>query len=222
MNPLPSLRLLRRAPQGIPPRATRPALGVLGGTFNPVTQAHIALARHAQNSFQLDEVLFVLPEQLPHRQPEETSLDDRVAMLQAAIAPCPQFSLGVCTHGLFLDIACALAPHYSRDTRLFFLTGADAAGRILLWDYPDRAAALREMFERFDLVVARRQGELGWPEDPQLAPFASHFHALELPAEYQNISASRVRDAVRQGESLEELLPAAVGAYIQRKNLYRR
>ncbi|MFQ5816360.1 MAG: nicotinate-nicotinamide nucleotide adenylyltransferase [Terriglobia bacterium] len=222
MTPLPSLRFLRRAPQGIAPDAPRPALGVLGGTFNPITRAHLALAQHAQKPFHLNEVLFVLPEQLPHRQPEAAGFDDRVAMLQAALAPCPHFSLGVSTHGLFLDIARALAPHYPPDAHLFFLVGADAAERILLWDYPDRAAALREMFERFDLVVARRQGELRWPEDPHLAPFVARLHALEMPANYQGISASRVREACRKGESLEALVPPAVAAYIRDKNLYLR
>lgn len=215
-----SLRFVRRAPEGIAPDAARLALGVLGGTFNPVTCAHIALAEQAQQSFELDEVLFVLPEQLPHRQPEEASFDDRAAMLRAALASHPHFSLGISSHGLFLDIARALQPHYPRDLRLLFLSGADAAERILRWQYPDREAALREMFDRFALVIARRAGELRWREDPQLAPFAARLHALEMPPEYQDVSASRVREACRQGESLEGLVPPVVVAYIRGKKLY--
>lgn len=214
------MRFLRRAPQGIEPTASRAALGVLGGTFNPVTRAHLALAEQAQKTFNLGEVLFVLPERLPHRAPEEASLADRVGMLEAALAPYPHFSLAVSTHGLFLDIARALASHYPFDVRLLFLVGADAAERILLWNYPDREAALREMFERFGLVVARRSGELRWPEDPLLGRFASQLYALEMPAEVEGISATRVREAARRGEPLMLLVPPAVEAYIREKKLY--
>lgn len=218
----PFLRLYRRAPHGIPPAAASPTLGVLGGAFNPVTEGHLALARQAQKSLLLDEVLFVLPEQLPHRQPEEASFADRLAMLEVALLPSPRFSLATSTHGLFLDIARALEPHYPPATRLFFLIGSDAAERILRWDFPDQEASLREMFSRLALVVAGRAGKRGWPQDPQLAPFASCLHTLEMPLEYQHLSASRVREACQQGQTIEGLVPAAVAAYIREKNLYTR
>ncbi|MBI4462712.1 MAG: nicotinate-nicotinamide nucleotide adenylyltransferase [Acidobacteria bacterium] len=195
---------------------------MLGGTFNPVTCAHLALAQQALRTLKLDEVLFALPERLPHRAPREASLEQRLAMLAAALEPYRQFSLAVCSHGLFLDIARALEPHYPSGVRLYFLIGSDAAERILLWDYPDREAALKEMFARFSLVIARRAGELRLPSDPHVAAFSSRLHTLEMPAEYENLSASRVRAACRQGESLEEMVPPVVADYIREQNLYQR
>ena len=221
MESAPVLRFIRRAPQGIAATGGKAALGVLGGTFNPVTCGHLALADQAQKHFQLDEVLFVLPARLPHREPREASLEDRLAMLELALQPYPRYSLAVSTHGIFLDIARALESHYPRDARLRFLIGADAANRILRWDYLDRKEALREMFHRFELVIARREEELRLPDDPELAPYRSRIHALEMPAECQRISSTQVREICRQGQSLEGLVPADVVTYIRTRNLYR-
>jgi len=216
----PALRFIRRASQGIAATGGKAALGVLGGTFNPVTSGHLALAGQAQEHFQLDEVLFVLPARLPHREPREASLEDRLAMLELALRPYPRYSLAVSTHGIFLDIAQALKSHYSQDVRLLFLIGADAANRILRWNYLDRKEALRKMFHRFELVIARREGELRLPDDPELAPYRSRIHTLEMPAECQHVSSTQVREICGQGKSAEGLVPVDVATYIRTRNLY--
>jgi len=214
------LRFVRTAPEGITTSTQQPRLGVLAGTFNPVTCAHLSLAEQARTQFALAEVLFVLPEQLPHRQPDEASLEDRLAMLALALTPCPYFSLAVCTHGLFIDIARALVPHYPQGTRFFFLLGADAADRILLWDYPDREATLTEMFARFDLVIARRAGKLAWAKDPLVEHFRNQLHRLEMPLNYQSLSSTAVRAAVRRGDPIDALVPPGVADYIRNHQLY--
>src|SRR5437899_1696718 len=123
----PRLRWLRRAPAGISVKGADaprpPRLGVLSGTFNPPTRAHLALAEAALAALALEEVLFVLPEVLPHKDQLEASLEAREEMLLLAIARNPKFSAGVTSHGLFLDIHRAVVPHFPTDTRTYFLTG---------------------------------------------------------------------------------------------------
>ncbi len=215
------LRFVRTAPEGITTGTPQPRLGVLGGAFNPVTRAHLSLAEQARTQFELTEVLFVLPERLPHRQPDEASLEDRMAMLGLALTPWPYFSLAVCTQGLFIDIARALVPHYPHGTRLFFLLGADAADRILLWDYPNREATLAEMFARFDLVIAQRAEELAWSKDPLLDRFQNRLHGLEMPRNYQTLSSTAVRAAVRRGDPIDASVPPGVADYIRNHALYQ-
>ncbi|MGD0784120.1 MAG: adenylyltransferase/cytidyltransferase family protein, partial [Candidatus Aminicenantales bacterium] len=65
-------------------------LGVLPGTFNPVTVAHLALARAALAV--VDEVLFVLPREFPHKEYAGASFDQRIEMLHAALAEEDAFS----------------------------------------------------------------------------------------------------------------------------------
>jgi len=219
--PQPDWHWVRRAPEGLRPGDLRPRLGVLGGTFNPVTRAHLALAQSALREFSLGEILFVLPGQLPHRAPEETTLEERLALLEVALAAHHRFSLAVCSHGLFLDIVVALAPHFPAGTKVFFLTGGDAAERILGWDYADPEKALAEMFARFDLIVAERAGGAAPPAAARLAAFRSQIHTLRLPADVQQISATEVRERLRAGQPIEELVPPGVADAIRARGLYR-
>ncbi len=219
--PQPAWRWVRRAPEGLRPGDPQPRLGVLGGTFNPVTRAHLALAETARREFALGEILFVLPGRLPHRTPDEATVEDRLALLEAALAAHNSFSLAVCSHGLFLDIADALAPHYPADTRVYFLTGSDAAERILDWGYPQPEKALAEMFARFDLIVAERAGRPALPAAARLAAFRPKIHTVRLPAEVQRISATEVRERLRAGLPIEELVPAEVAETIRVRGLYQ-
>src|SRR5213080_4626078 len=81
-------------------------LGILPGTFNPVTVAHLALAQAAAGY--VDEVLFVLPRMFPHKQ---------------------------YAGAIFVDIANECRAAYGAAVRLTFLCGRDAAERIAGWDY---------------------------------------------------------------------------------------
>ncbi|NIV35404.1 MAG: hypothetical protein GWN58_39905 [Anaerolineae bacterium] len=194
---------------------------MLGGTFNPVTRAHLELAGAAMQEFSVAEVLFILPTVLPHRAPEEATLEERLALLAAALACEERFSLAMCSHGLLLEMARALAPHYPSTVEVYFLLGSDAAERILRWNYPDPGTALAEMFACFDLVVAERGGPFVMPAEPSVQPFRRQIHTLRLPPDTQEISATRVRERLQAGQPVEELLPPAVSAEIRRLGLYR-
>src|SRR3989442_2932776 len=112
----PRLRWLRGAPAGISVKGADaprpPRLGVLSGTFNPPTRAHLALAEAALAALELAEVLFVLPEVLPHKDQLEASLEAREEMLLLAIARNPKFSAEVTSHGQSLDLNLAITPHF--------------------------------------------------------------------------------------------------------------
>jgi nicotinate-nucleotide adenylyltransferase len=179
-------------------RPTR--LGVLPGTFNPITVAHVALAEAGLS--QVDEVVFVLPRVFPHKDYSGASFDHRVAMLRAA-AP-PGCSIASASGGLFLEIARECRESYGEGTRLAFLCGRDAAERIVGWDY-GRPGAFAEMLREFELLVAARRGEYHAPPE-----FADAIHTLELAGKFDHISASEVRRRIARGEAWEHLVPEAV------------
>jgi len=78
-------------------------VGVLAGAFNPVTVAHLALARAALS--QVDEVVFVLPKLFPHKPYHGAPFSARVEMLRAATMDEPAFSIAAADGGLFVEIA---------------------------------------------------------------------------------------------------------------------
>src|ERR1035441_7663174 len=177
-------------------------LGVFPGTFNPVTVAHMALAEGALAV--VDEVVFVLPRQFPHKTYSGASFAQRVELLGMALGGQPRYSVAASDGGLFGEIAGACREAYGADIRLCFLCERDAAERIANWDYGRRGAYL-EMLRQFDLLVAARGGEYCPPES-----LAGSVARPELSGAWDHVSASEVRTHIVRGEPWEHLVPAAV------------
>jgi len=190
------MNFIRRA-AGCPSR-----LGILPGTFNPVTVAHLGLADAARQ--QCDEVVFVLPRILPHKQYSGASFEQRLELLDAAVGTEPGFSLAVADAGLFVEIARECRDTYGPGVRLSFLCGRDAAERIAGWDYGS-SNTFAEMLSQFDLLVARRNGEYVPPSD-----LAAGMERLELPVDFNQVSATEVRERLRRGGAWEHLVPEAI------------
>jgi len=171
----------------------------------------LALARAALET--VDEVLFVLPRQFPHKPYEGASFDQRLAMLLAATAGEPRYSIAASERGLFVDIAEECHEAYGREIRLLFICGRDAAERIVGWDYgePD---AFERMLDRFELLVAARDGTYQPP-----AGILDRMHLLEVPEDISFISATAVRERLNSGEPWEHLVPAEIVPMI--RQIYR-
>jgi len=178
------------------------SLAILSGTFHPPTRAHLALAR-AGLAFS-DEVLFVLPRELPHKRYDWVGFEERLTMLKAAVAGESRFSVGFTDGGLFLEIAREARLAYGADTRLAFLCGRDAAERIVNWDY-GRPGVNREMLEEFELLVTSRGGEYDAP--PELR---NRIHPVVLERDFDSVSATEVRRRIQLGEAWEHLVPETV------------
>ncbi len=194
-----ALQFFRRA--AAPPRS----LGILPAAFNPPTRAHLALARAALGT--VDEVLFVLPRQFPHKPYEGATFDERVEMLLAATRnePCfPRFSIAASERGLFVDIAEECREAYGEAVRLMFICGRDAAERIVSWDYgePD---AFQRMIAQFELLVAPRDGHYEPP-----AEIRDRVCILEVDDDIGLVSASGVRERLRAGAPWEHFVPAEI------------
>jgi nicotinate (nicotinamide) nucleotide adenylyltransferase len=191
-----SLEFFRRAEE------RSKALGVFPAAFNPPTLAHLALARAALAT--AGEVLFVLPREFPHKPYEGATFEQRVEMLVAATRSEPRFSIAASHGGLFAEIAQECHESYGEDVRLLFLCGRDAAERIVTWDYGE-PGAFERMIERFELFVAPRDGHYEPP------PAIRHRVTILQPTEDTNlISASEVRDRLRQNASWEHLVPPEI------------
>ncbi|HVX66222.1 MAG TPA: adenylyltransferase/cytidyltransferase family protein [Bryobacteraceae bacterium] len=177
------------------------ALGLFPGTFNPVTLAHLALARAALAC--VEEVVFILPRAFPHKRYEGASFEQRVHMLEAALANEPRFSIAATEGGLFIEIARECRTAYGPAPELYFLCGRDAAERIVNWNY-GAAGAFAEQLREYHLLVAPRQGVYKPPSD-----CLARIHSLALEQDYDELSASEVRVRIARGERWEHLVPAA-------------
>jgi len=207
-------------------------LGLLGGTFDPVHKAHLALAHAAMDELGLSGVRWIPSGRPGHRAAPGTSAEHRLAMLKLALSGEPRF---------VLDAADALSPAvtYTVNTLarlraelgaqlpLVFIIGADQLVALDTWrDW-------RRLFEDAHFAVAERPGhplersrmsaelaaELATREaagvEGRVAGSLLHFNLPPHP-----ISSSAIRAALAAGQSPADALPGAVLDYIQSHHLY--
>jgi nicotinamide-nucleotide adenylyltransferase len=194
------------------PACTSGRVGLLPGSFNPPTNAHVALAA-AGRAAGLACVYFVLAQRtVDKEQVTGIPLADRLALLS-------RLGEGVATveRGLYVDIATEMRGVLP-GAELVFLVGHDKI--VQVFDpkyYQDRDAALDELFGLASFLVAPRgdadEDELGEllarPENRQWAE-----RVAPLPFDERHRDASSTR--VRRGESRD--VPPAVAAYLARAN----
>jgi nicotinate-nucleotide adenylyltransferase len=186
-------------------------LGILPGAFNPPTKAHLALAKAA---VELDEVVFVLPRELPHKNYSGVGFDERIELLLAAVDDEARFSVAASEGGLFVEIARECRQAYGIGPSLTFLCGRDAAERIVNWNYGE-PGAFPKMLHEFDMLVASRNGNYLPPPD-----LKHRIHALELQENCDHIAATEVRKRIGLDESWRELVPDKIVEAV--KKLYSR
>lgn len=171
----------------------------MAGSFNPVTRAHLALASSALDI--VEEVLFVLPRRLPHKDFRDSSLQSRMEILEAALAGHSRFSAGVSDGGLFREIAEECHRAYGEELEVHFICGRDAAERIVGWDYRGGPGIVDQM-KSFSLLVAARKGQFQAP-----AQLADGIKTLPLEEKFDSDSATTVREAIARKEPWESLVP---------------
>lgn len=177
-------------------------VGILAGTFNPVTCAHLALAKAALT--EVDEVILALPEQMPHKEFFGATRLEREEMLTAVAQTELHLAAAVTQGGLFADMAPEIRSHYPPGTSLLFLCGRDAAERIVNWPY-DSPEALPTFLQSCRLLVAPRRGSYEPP-----AEYAGAIQPLALQEEYQVMSATEIRRRIQAGEEWESLVPRSI------------
>lgn len=200
---------------------TRQAIGVLGGTFDPVHWGHLAIGESAREALGLSHVLFVPAARPPHKPGREISPGaDRLAMLEAAVADNAAFGVS----RIELD---RRGPSYTVDTLaelasgpqavpLWFILSAEALAGLPGWHEPARILDLA------CLAVVPRAGRpvIGpsWME-AQFPGRGDRVRWIDGPA--IDVSASDIRARAAEGRSIRYLVPPAVEAYIAHHGLYR-
>jgi len=177
-------------------------LGILPGSFNPPTRAHLALADAALAH--LDAVVLILPRVFPHKSYHGASFAQRADMLRALAGHHPRLAAATTDGGLFVEIAQECRAAYGPDVQLVFVCGRDAAERMVGWDYGN-PNAINQMLETFQLLVACREGSYEPP--PHLRQY---IHALATPGGLDAISASDVRRRMLEGTAWQHLVPEAI------------
>ena len=182
-------------------------LGIMGGTFDPVHNAHLELARCAAEHYGLEKVLFIVSPNPPHKTPI-TDVQDRVNMVSLAIGGNKLFELSTIEIdrggvSYTLDTVKQLREIYGEDCKLFLILGSDEAGSFMHWYRPQEIAKMAK-------VVCAKRG--GFNEVAELA------EVFYMPK--AEISSTEIREKIREHKCVKGLLPDVVADYIIKKRLY--
>jgi nicotinate-nucleotide adenylyltransferase len=196
-------------------------IGLLGGSFDPVHQAHRTLADVALNELALDQLKWVVagrPWQKHGR--EMASAEHRAAMVGLAIADDPRQVIERCEidrtgPSYTLDTVNALRAAMPDVHEWFLIIGADQYANFHTWH------GWRELLDRVTLAVVARAG-VEPVADAALADTPHRLRRLNMPA--CAVSATDIRRRLGQGVSASMLSPAVlsipVARYIERQRLY--
>ncbi len=195
--------------------------GILGGTFDPVHDGHLAIARGALELAQLDRVL-LMPVGAPGHRETHAPAADRAAMVRLALE-------GHDARVKFDDTALDQpAPAYTADTlalahaaypddSLYFIAGADSIAHSV-WRRLDEVAALVERF-----YIIPRRGSTWSDVEAVIGSLEPSLRARFMPLELMipDTSSSEIRALVARGQSIRGLVPREVERYIERRGLYK-
>ncbi len=210
--------------------------GILGGTFDPVHEGHVAAAGAACRALSLDRVLFVPSHRPPHRPGDpHASAFHRFAMVSLAVAPHDAYEAS--------DVELRRSgPSYTCDTlrelhrsgcdasQLFFIIGTDAFAEIASWrEYPDvldlahfvviarPGLSQAALADRLPALAPRMRtvGQAGGA-----APTGAGGAIFLVNATTPDVSSTLIRDRAARGLPLAGLVAPAVERHVLRHGLY--
>lgn len=185
-------------------------LALFGGTFDPIHNAHIAVAREAADHFQLSQVLLIPNAIPPHKERQATAgYAHRLAMVELAAEADPRFAASRLEEGQQKSYSILTIERVRRElgaaAELFFLIGADAFSEIETW------FRWHDVLEQVEFIVLSRPG---YTYD---IPAGARVHRLETLQ--LDVSSTAIRRRLACGESPQELPPAVLD-YIRAHALY--
>lgn len=185
------------------------SVGILGGSFDPVHNAHLAVARAALEKLGLARILWIPSGTPPHRGAPVASAAHRAAMVRLATAGEPRFVLDEreirkAAPGYTVETLEDLRAELGKDIGLVLLIGADQHARLETWH------RWQDLFSLARIAVFARPGE----------PLADAGRVTVVPFEPLEVSSTAIRSRIAAGERPHGLLPEAVLDYIQTHRLY--
>ncbi len=186
-------------------------IALFGGTFDPIHNAHLKIAREAVRQFELDRVWFIPASRPPHKSGvTRTPYEHRYNMVALACEGQPLFEASRLEEGVqnsySIETIERVRGSIGGERDLFFLIGADAFAEIRSWH------RWREVIASVEFIVVSRPGRAyDVPEGARVHPL----EGLNLP-----VSSSEIRRRLAEGDVRVEV-PPAVLAYIRKHSLYR-
>jgi nicotinate-nucleotide adenylyltransferase len=209
-------------------------LTILGGTFDPVHYGHLRLAVEIIEELSLDKIYLMPAKEPPHRAPSEASIAQRIAMLKICCQLCPQIDIELAEanragKSYTIDTLHDLRKSIGAQQPLAITIGMDTFLQFHKWH------KWQEIINLCHILVARRPNLSLEIHNHELQEFYNH-HVTTLRDDLKNsshgkiyilqqtsmldISATHIRNLIKDKKSAQFLLPCQVLDYIMQNKLY--
>lgn len=193
-------------------------IGIMGGTFNPIHNGHLLIAKRAYENIGLDKVLF-MPSGNSYMKENVLETNHRVSMVSLAIESYPYFELSTFetdrSGNTYTYETLELLNKQNVDTQYYFIMGADSLYGIQQWRNPDIIFKLCTLVctirDSYDIEDIRRKGN-------ELSKFGANIIYLDIPR--IDISSTVIREHVNNKLSIDSFVPKKVAEYIMQEQLY--
>lgn len=191
---------------------------IFSGTFNPIHNAHLGMAQKVLDEFKFDEIIFIPAYMQPHKNLAycKRSAPYRLEMLKLALKKYPKFILNTIEFdrkGLSYTYITILEL-YKRlpdvEGKINFVIGTDAFLNIYKWQDAKNLVKLLDF-----IVLIRDDKELEMCRELEGVKYRV------LQSDKMNISSTMVREMVKLGQDISELVPPEVKEYIEKNHIYR-
>lgn len=196
-------------------------IGIMGGTFNPIHNAHLMMAQAAYEQYELDEIWFMPSKNPPHKNKKDiVSEEHRTRMMQFAIDTIPHFifsDLELRREGITYTCETMKMLHkeYPK-AQLNFIIGGDSLAGFGEWYHPEKIL-------KYCTLLAAPRGAVADKQMKNLCrEQGKRFHGKILPVQMNHIqiSSEDIRNRIYKGESVLAYCPESVDLYMKLHGLY--
>ena len=186
-------------------------IGILGGTFNPIHNGHINLAKNAYRKLNLNKVVFVPAYIPPHKKIRvNVKAKDRFMMLKAVVTRLPgieisKYEINRKKITYTIETAKFFRRKYGKNTQLFFLIGSDSLKDLHKW------RKIGELQKILKFVVFTRPG---------YAMKSNMKNILKIKIPKKDISSTEIRNLLRKNKNVKRFLPKTAYKYIKTRKIY--
>jgi len=195
-------------------------LGILGGSFDPIHNGHLLLARDVYEQLGLEKIIFIPAYIAPHKIGQGiASAADRYNMVKLAVEEIPYFAVSdveIRKRGVSytVDTMKIMKQQYS-DYELFFIVGADSVPQLKTWHKINDLLTIVKFAAvyrpGYDDVLTIAKKDFG---------IASDRIIMVHTPEYA-VSSTMVREQIKNGKILTDMIHPAVADYIKEHQLYK-
>lgn len=197
-------------------------LGILGGTFNPPHNGHLAIAEQVYQEFQLDQVLLMPVGDPPHKRELLVAEKEHRRAMTALLAKIHPF-LKLCTmemeregYTYTIDTLRALSALYGEEAKLFYIIGADTLFELETWK--EHA----QVFRYAAFICVMRPGNDPKDVERKREALQKKYHGeIFLSQSYgPDISSTQIRSMILQGKKAKGMVPDCILKYMEEQHVF--